>query len=176
MATFAKQHNSILVEVFNSAEDFCQHESECEIYKAQFEDIVSALNDAGHTTTDEFETFCPELQYIRMDMLKKEDWPNHIDRNSIFITYEIDMRAKTVEVSTFGHIHLSNEDSKKSHLVMCSMKQAHKAMGGNWFRRTKYKSAADLAKKMVAFYNSVKQTMEAVTDGYPYKQMIINIY
>ena len=100
MTTFEKQHNSILVEQFNSAEDFCQHESKCEMYKTQFEDIVSALNDAGYTTTDEFETFCPELQYIRMDMLKKEDWPNHIAENSIFLKYEIDMRAKTVEVST----------------------------------------------------------------------------
>ena len=176
MTTFEKQHNSILVEQFNSAEDFCQHESKCEIYKAQFEDIVSALNDAGYTTKDKFGTFCPELQYIRMDMLKEEDWPNHIGRNSIFITYDIDMCAKTVKVSTFGHIYLSNEDSKKSHLAMCSMKHAHQAVGGKWFRRTKYKSAADLAKKMITFYNSVKQTMEEVTDGYPYKQMKINIY
>lgn len=176
MATFAKQHNPCLVEVFNSAEDFCQHECECEIYKAQFEDIVSALKDAGYTATDKFDTFCPELQYIRMDMLKEEDWPNHISDNSIYIMYEIDMRAKTVEVSRSGHIYLSNEDSKKSYLAMCSMKKAHQAIGGKWFRRTKYKSADDLAKKMVAFYNSVKQTMGEVTNGYPYKQMKINIY
>lgn len=176
MATFAKQHNSILVEQFNSAEDFCQHESECELYKAQFDDIVSALNDAGYVVADAFSTFCPYIQYIRMDMLKKEDWPNHIACNSIYIMYKIDMRTKTVEVSRFGHIYLSYEDSKKSHLCMCSMKQAHKAIGGKWFRRNKYKSAADLAKKMVAFYDSVNQTMEEVTDGYPYKQMKINIY
>ena len=111
-----------------------------------------------------------------MDMLKKEDWPNHIADNSIYIMYEIDMRAKTVEVSRNGHIYLSNEDSKKTYFAMCSMKKAHQAIGGKWFRRTKYKSAADLAKKMVAFYNSVKQTMEEVTNGYPYKQMKINIY
>lgn len=42
MATFEKQHSPILAEVFNSKEDFNRHESECEIYKAQFEDIVSA--------------------------------------------------------------------------------------------------------------------------------------
>ena len=150
--------------------------NECEIYKAQFEDIVSALNDAGYTTTDKFETFCPKLQYIRMDMLKKEDWPNNIADNSIYIMYEIDMRAKTVEVSKCGSIWLSKEDSKKSYLAMCSMKQAHQAVGGKWFRRTKYKSDADLAKKMVTFYDTVKQTMEKVTDGYPYKQMKINIY
>ena len=176
MATFAKQHNSVLVEVFNSKDELNKHESECELYKAQFEDIVSALNDAGYTTTDEFETFCPELQYIRMDMLKKEDWPNNIADNSIYIMYEIDMRAKTVEVSRCGHIYLSDEDSKKLYFAMCSMKKAHQAIGGKWFRRTKYKSAAGLAKKMVAFYDSVKKTMEEVTDGYPYKQMKINIY
>lgn len=176
MATFEKQHNPCLVEVFNSADDFNRHESECEIYKAQFEDIVSALNDAGYITTDKFDTFCPHIQYIRMDMLKKEDWPNHIAHNSIYIMYKIDMRAKIVEVSRCGHIYLSDEDSKKSHLCMCSMKQVHKAIGGKWFRRTKYESAADLAKKMVTFYDSVKQTMEEVTDGYPYKQMKINIY
>ena len=176
MAKIEKQHNPCLVEVFNSADYFLKHECECEIYKTQFEDIVSALNDAGYTTTDEFETFCPELQYIRMDMLKKEDWPNHIADNSIYIMYEIDMRAKTVEVSKCGSIWLSKEDSKKSYLAMCSMKKAHQAVGGKWFRRTKYKSAADLAKKMVAFYNSVKQTMGEVTNGYPYKQMKINIY
>lgn len=176
MATFSKQHNPCLVEVFNSAEDFCQHESKCEMYKSQFDDIVSVLNDAGYTTTDKFGTFCPELQYIRMDMLKKEDWPNHIADNSIFIEYKINMDEKTVEIFRYGHIYLSDEDSKKSYLAMCSMKQAHQAIGGKWFRRTKYKSAADLAKKMVAFYNSVKQTMGEVTNGYPYKQMKINIY
>lgn len=176
MATFEKQHSPSLIEVFNSAEDFCQHESECEIYKAQFDDIVSALNDAGYIATDKFETFCPHIQYIRMDMLKEEDWPNNISGNSIYIMYKIDMRAKTVEVSMCGHIYLSDEDSKKTYLAMCSMKQAHQAIGGKWFRRTTYKSAADLAKKMVTFYNSVKHTMEEVTDGYPYKQMKINIY
>lgn len=176
MAKIEKQHNSMLVEVFNSAENFCQHESECEIYKAQFDEIISALNDAGYTTTDEFETFCPELQYIRMDMLKEEDWPHNIADNSIYIEYKINMDEKTVEIFRYGHIYLSDKDSKKSYLAMCSMKHAHQAIGGKWFRRTKYKSAADLAKKMVAFYNSVKQTMEEVTNGYPYKQMKINIY
>ena len=176
MGKIEKQQNPCLVEVFNSADDFLKHESECELYKAQFEDIVSALNDAGYIATYRFDTFCPELQYVRMDMLKKEDWPNHIAQNRRFIMYEIDMLVKSVEVSTFGHVYLSDEDSEKTHLCMCSMKQAHQAIGGKWFRRTKYKSAADLAKKMVAFYNSVKQTMEEVTDGYPYKQMKINIY
>ena len=176
MATFAKQHNLCLVEVFNSEYEFNRHESECEVYKAQFEEIISALNDAGYTTTDKFGTFCPKMQYIRMDMLKNEDWPHHIDRNSIFIEYEIDMLAKSVEVSMFGYVYLSDEDSEKTHLAMCSMKKAHQAIGGKWFRRTKYKSAADLAKKMISFYNTVKQTMEEVTAGYPYKQMTINIY
>ena len=176
MATFEKQHNPCLVEVFNSKEELNKHENECEIYKAQFDEIISALNDAGYIATDKFDTFCPHIQYIRMDMLKEEDWPNNISGNSIYIMYKIDMRAKTVEVSTCGHIYLSYEDSKKSYLAMCSMKKAHQAIGGKWFRRTKYKSTADLAKKMAAFYNSVKQTMEEVTDGYPYKQMKVNIY
>ena len=176
MVKFEKQHYPYLVEVFNSKEELNKHENECEIYKAQFEDIVSALNDAGYTTTDKFDTFCPELQYIRMDMLKEEDWPNHIDDNSIYIEYKINMDEKTIEIFCCGHIYLSDEDSKKSYLAMCSMKQAHQAIGGKWFRRSKYKSAADLAKKMVTFYNSVKQTMEEVTEGYPYKQMKINIY
>ena len=176
MAKIEKQHYPSLIEVFNSEEDFNRYETECEIYKAQFEDIISALNDAGYIVTDKFDTFCPHIQYIRMDMLEEEDWPNNISGNSIYIMYKIDMRAKTVEVSTCGHIYLSDEDSKKSYLAMCSMKHAHQAVGGKWFRRTKYKSAADLAKKMITFYNSVKQTMEEVTDGYPYKQMKINIY
>lgn len=176
MAAFEKQHSSYLIEVFNSKEDFDKHESECEIYKAQFEDIVSALNDVGYMATDKFDTFCPKHQYIRMDMLKEEDWPHNIDINSIFLMYKIDMYAKTVEVSTCGHSYLTDEDSKKSCLAMCSMKQAHKAIGGKWFRRAKYKSSTDLAKKMVDFYNTVKRTMEEVTTGYPYTQMKINIY
>lgn len=176
MAKIERQYNPCLAEVFNSKEYYDRHESECELYKEQFEEIISALNDAGYTTTDKFGTFYPQIQYIRMDMLKKEDWPNYISDNSIYIMYEIDMRAKTVEVSRYGHIYLSDEDSKKSYLAMCSMKKAHQAVGGKWFRRTKYKSADDLAKKMVAFYNSVKKTMEEVTTGYPYKQMKINIY
>lgn len=176
MATFEKQHNPYLVEAFNSEEDFKRHESESEIYKTEFEDIVSALNGVGYMVTDKFDTFCPKYQYIRMDMLKKEDWPNHIAENSIFLMYKIDMYGKTVEVLRYGHSSLTYEDSYKSGLAMCSMKKAHQTIGGKWFRLTKYKSAADLAKKMVTFYNSVKQTMEEVTTGYPYKQMKINIY
>ena len=41
MAKIEKQHNPCLVEAFNSEEDFNRHESECEIYKAQFSEIVS---------------------------------------------------------------------------------------------------------------------------------------
>lgn len=176
MATFEKQHNSYLTEVFSSKEEFDRHESMCEIYKSQFDEIKEALLNEGFVANDVFSSFCPELQYIRMDMLKKEDWPYHIDRNSIYLLFSIDMKAKMVEIHTCGHIYLSEADMKKSCLVMCSMRQAHQAVGGKWFRKSRYKSAADLAKRMLDFYHKVKQTMETVTDGYPYKQMTIDIY
>ena len=32
-------------------------------------------------------SFCPYMQFVRLDALNKEDWPHNIDMNSIYICF-----------------------------------------------------------------------------------------
>ena len=145
-------------------------------YQNQFAELKEKLRDNGITVRGTYCKFYPSTQFLTLDMLKKKDWPHLIQRNSIYLDFQIDLENNTVEVHGFGHIWLTKEDSKKKNLCMCSMKEAHQAIGGKWFRLTKFNSIDQAVEKMKSFYSSVHQTMEQVTEGYPYKQMIINIY
>ena len=123
-----------------------------------------------------FESFFPRTQYLVLDALDKKDWPHNIDINSVFIGFKVDLLANTVEVFRQGHIWLTPADQKKSYLAMCSMRDAVKAQGGKWMRKTTFKSAEDLAKKVIDFYSNTMALIDKATGGYPYKQMQINIY
>ena len=174
-----KQHNIAITECFNSRADFEAHEKECEKYKREYEEIKTLLiterpDDCfcyGH-----FDSFGPQYQFITYDALKKEDWPNNIAANSIYIAFYIDFKTKTFEARSSGHIYLTKADQDKSYLCMCSMKQAHKALGGKWMRKSKFKSAQNIVEKMNRFYNEVMASVTKATGGYHYKQMLVNIY
>lgn len=118
----------------------------------------------------------PEVQYVTLDALRPDDWPNGIAENSVYVTFGIDMAMMTVECASCGHIWLTDEDKRKSYLAMCSIKKAHKAIGKTWMRKSKFKNTEDLAKKIDKFWSSVLETLDEVTGGYPYKEMKINIY
>lgn len=170
-----KVHSIVLTEIFDSQEAFNAHESECEFYRSEWQTILSELSDTTVTGCG-FSTFVPHIQFFTFDALNSRDWPNGIAQNSIFVMFKVDMRAHTIEVESCGHIWLTDNDVKKSCLVMCSIKQAHKANGGVWMRKSKYSNAQNLANKAKTFWNDVVKTLNDVTGGYPYKQMTVDIY
>lgn len=178
MEEIIKHHDSVISEVFESQQALDQHENECSKYGKMFSDVMAALKAKMPTTFvyGSFGSFCPYLQFFTLDALFPQDWPNNISANSIYIAFKIDFRTNTVEVSTTGHIYLSEADQKKSYLCMCSMKNAHQAMGGKWMRKSKFKSPDQLAEKVEKFWLDVMASIEKATGGYPYKQMQVDIY
>jgi hypothetical protein len=179
METFEKKHSIVLTEVFNSREDLNNHERDCVHFKASYLAIVSALLNTdlnGAFVRGNFDTFCPETQFVRLDALDETDWPHNISDNSIFVEFKINLREHSVEVFRCGHIYLTEHDQKASYLCMCSMKKAHIANGGKWMRKNRFSDASELARKIQKFWLSIAETLNKVTDGYPYKQMTRNIY
>lgn len=174
-----KQHNSVLSESFGSINAYEAHEKECAKFKNEFESVMSDLSQItpnGCNIRGNFSSFCPHLQYVVFDALKKEDWPHSIAENSIYLRFSINFKVKTFEVDQCGHIWLSDADKSKSHLCMCSIKSAVKAVGGKWMRKNRFHDAKDIASKMAKFYNEVMANVTKATGGYPYKQMLVNIY
>ena len=180
METYEKKHDTVLTEVFNSKSDYDKHESDCGKFKAIYLAIVAELlinTDFGRCNVlTKFGTFCPELQFVRLDALDKKDWPHNISDNSVFLDFKINLREHSVEVFRCGHIYLTRHDQQTSYLAMCSMKKAHQFVGGKWFRRQSWKDEKDLANKLQKFWLSIAETLNKVTDGYPYKQMTVDIY
>lgn len=150
-----------------------------ETYKNEFAEIMTAIKSKELkkcNVSGNYTTFCENLQFVKLDGLDEKDWPNGIAENSIFVEFELDLHKNTVEVFRCGHIYLTPNDQKKTYLAMCSMKKAHLANGGKWFRRQSFKDADDLAKKIQKFWLSVFETLNTVTNGYPYKAMTKDIY
>lgn len=176
MDIITKQHTSILSESFTNMSAYERHEAECKIYADKFNEILSVINEKGLLFKGHFESFCPYLQYLHFDALRKEDWPNGIAENSVYLRFSLDLRTNTVQCNGCGHIWLSKSDQKKSYLAMCSMKKAIISDGGKWMRKSRYKDAKDLVNKIERFRVQVIEHIEKVTGGYPYKQMLIDIY
>lgn len=147
--------------------------------KELFEEIVSKITEvsAAKKVYGNWNTgFCPEMQWIRLDALNPENWPNNISDNSIFIEFKFDLAAKKLEVSRTGHIWLSPSDKatdRYKYLAMKSMTNVAEDMGKKKFRKSKFKNADDAVKKMNDYYNMVMECVEKYTGGYPYKQGIL---
>lgn len=122
----------------------------------------------------EFEpAFCKEIQFITIDALNKDDVPNRIQMNSIFITFEIDLALKKVEVHCCGHVYLSEADKKTErykYLCMKSMESVLKDNGGKAFRKCKYKDAKNLCDKMQNYFELIMENVNEYTGGYPYSK------
>lgn len=146
-------------------------------YVEKWESIIECLSKKELPIRDTaFDAFCPYVQFVTIDALEPKDWPHNIAENSAYVLIKVDMDAMNVECLSCGHIWLSREDQSKTYLAMCSIKQASKAIGKSWMRKSKFKNEEDLANKVNKFWASVMETLNTVTDGYPYKQMKINIY
>ena len=138
-------------------------------------DYLTPISTAENVSVGKICGFCPYIIYVRMDALKREDWPNNIAGNSIFIDFEIDLFNKKVEVHQNGHIWLSPYDKttpKYKYLAMKSMQQVLIDNGGKKFRKQGYKDMKDLAKKMQKYYKEVMTAVIDYTGGYPYKEGI----
>lgn len=177
MTTIEKRHDGVITEIFDSEKLYTAHELSCAKYEKQWQSILSELDALNLPVRDaRFSTFCPHLQFFALDALDSKHWPNGISQNSIYVMFKVDMRAGTIEVHSCGHIWLTDEDQKASYLAMCSIKQAHKAIGKSWMRKTRFNDAKSIAKKVKSFWDDVIDTLNDVTLGYPYKQMTRNIY
>lgn len=119
--------------------------------------------------------FCPNIQYVRLDALEEKDYPYHIDRNSIYITFSVDYAAKKVEVHSCGHIYLSKADLETERYKYYAMKSMQNVLvdnGGKKFRKYSFKDTKDLCKKMLDYFDKVMVEVEKYTGGYPYKEGI----
>lgn len=176
---FERRHSVGLTQVFNNKAEMDAQLAGEEKYRALFVEAVGELLGTdlnGAFVRGCFGTFCPEVQFVTIDALDKKDWPHNITENSVYVTFKIDFARGTFEAWQYGHIYLTEHDRKASYLCMCSMKQAHIANGGKWMRKSRFADASELARKIQKFWLSVSKTLDEVTDGYPYKQMTVDIY
>lgn len=116
-------------------------------------------------------SLCPYVQYIRIDALNRQDYPNNIAENSVYVTIKIDLEDKTFEISDNGHIWLNRAEQKATNYAMASMKRIVTANGGKWLRKSKFKDAKDFAKKVTKFWELAMTIIDSQTGGYPYKDL-----
>ena len=136
-------------------------------------DYLIPISTAENVSVGKIGGFCPYIIFVRLDALKREDWPNNIAENSIYIDFEIDLYNKKVSVFRSGSVWLSPYDKttpKYKYLCMKSMRNVLVDNGGKKFRKQNYKDMKDLAKKMQQYYTQVMEAVNDYTDGYPYKQ------
>ena len=150
-------------------------------WKNDFTEVMNLLQSASNNITckavyGSFQTFCAWTQYITLDALNKQDWPNGINENSIFVTFKIDLASKKVEINRNGHVWISKQDkelySRDSYLAMHSMTEITKRNGGKVMRKSTYKDTKDLAKRIINAYRSIMEQVIDYTGGYPYKEGI----
>ena len=145
-------------------------------YEHQFNDLVKQcteqLSNIKVNIRSNYDTRLYErYQVIVFDFLDKKDWPNSIFENSVYLRFSFDLLTNMMEITSSGSIYLSKYDQEKSYLCMNSLKKIQLAVGKKWIRRQKI----DVS-KISSFVNSVFETINSSTIGYPYKQMNINIY
>ena len=136
-------------------------------------DYLIPISTAENVSVGKIGGFCPYIIFVRLDALKREDWPNNIAENSIYIDFEIDLYNKKVSVFRSGSVWLSPYDKttpKYKYLCMKSMQNVLVDNGGKKFRKQNYKDMKDLTKKMQQYYAQVMEAVNDYTDGYPYKQ------
>jgi len=148
-----------------------------ELYKQYFETLKDNFKKEGINATGTFKKMFGDYnsQWIRLSYLKPEDEPD-IAANGMYLIFDIDFKDRVIELNQNGHIYLTKEDQQKSNLAMTGIKNLYKKEGKPYFRKTKYKSIDDCAKKILSFYNSTKELLDKYSEGYPYKQMKLNIY
>lgn len=145
-------------------------------YREQWAEILTALEGKGLDFQATFRNgFCPYMQWVRVWAVRKEDRPS-IAENGMYVDFKVMLNEGKAEITQYGHIWLTKADQKASYLAMCGAKAATKAVGGKWFTKQSYKSGEDLANRISKFWGNFSECLEKATEGYPYKQMKVNIY
>lgn len=165
----------IAAQVFGSREELDTEKKAITDYRAKWDEIRAALGAAGLTFSAGFGAFCPYQQFIRVSALRPEDEPA-IRENGVYVDFRVNMKEGKIEVHSTGHIWLTREDQRKSYLCMCGIRQVVESAGGKWFRKQAYKTPEDLAGRVSRFWSEVVAALDKMTEGYPYKQMAVNIY
>lgn len=151
-------------------------EEQVEILNSRLDTIKDILKEKNIPVTGKvYSGFSPESTWLRLSFLKPEDEPS-IAANGMYIIFKINLYTKIIEYDQSGHIYLTKEDQQKSYLAMTGLKKIFKFKGKPFFRKTKCKTFEDITKKLIDFYDTTKKILDEVTEGYPYKNMKINIY
>lgn len=150
-------------------------------WKNDFEEVINLLQSESNNITykavyGSFQTWCPWTQYITLDALNKEDWPNGIKDNSVYITFKIDFADKKVEINRNGYIWISQQDKEiypnDKYLAMHSMATITKRNGGKVMRKSTYKDTKDLTKRIIKAFENIMVQVIDYTAEYPYKNGI----
>ena len=160
------------------ADAMAKKSSNIESWKAEFNNMVESLKKANISHCEvidgTFDGFYPSVQYIRLDALKSEDWPNNIKQNSIYVIFRVDLIEKKIELHSCGHVWISDADkelyAKDKYLAMHSMTEICKRNGGKVMRKSSYKSVENATEKIIKAYNAIMEEVVDYTEGYPYKQ------
>ena len=155
-------------------------EQNIELWKSQMNELQNLIIEANNKYIVSVRVncggLCPYLAFIRLDCLNKEDYPNNISDNSIFMDFKFDLIAHKIEISRYGHVYLSEKDlatDKYKYLCMKSIVNIATDYGVcKKFRKCSYKSMEQAAKKILDYFNVVMEATEKYTGGYPYKQGI----
>ena len=151
------------------------------VWENDFAEVMNLLQSASNNITykvvyGSFQKFCAWTQYITIDALNKEDWPNGIKENSVFVTFKIDLANKKVEIHRTGNVWISKQDkelyTRDSYLAMHSMTEITKRNGGKVMRKSTYKDSKDLAKRIINAFEDIMEQVIDYTSAYPYKEGI----
>ena len=163
-------------ECFETKEEYDRNERMIVECRERFRRLNDCLNDHGLHNCFGFGEFGPQWQNVLIRFTRLEDCFNGIWQNGMYAKFAVNFEAGTFEVVDYGHVYLTDADAKKSYMCMCGLKNAWKAIGRPWPRRSKFKSEADLAERISKICKTALEVLDETTEGYPYKQMKINIY
>ena len=166
----------IEAERFETKEDYDANERMIEECRERFGRLNGCLNGLGLKNMAGFGEFGPQWQRVLIRFTRLEDCFNGIWQNGMYLKFKVDFEAGTFEVCDYGHIYLTKSDSERSYLCMCGLKNAWKATGRPWPRKSKFKTEEDMAERISKICKTAVEVLDETTEGYPYKQMKINIY
>lgn len=149
-------------------------------FEVEFNNLVALAKEqttANHISAKFNGAWCPYIQYITFDALDPQDYPNGIDANSIYLTFEVNYKTQKVELHSFGHTYISPKDKKHPKFKYYAMRGiceiAKTDYGVNKFRKQAFKNTTDLYNRMEKYYKAVMEALKIYTGSYPYKEGII---
>ena len=166
----------IEAERFETKEAYDANERMIRECRERFGRLNDCLNGLGLHNMAGFGEFGPQWQRVLIRFTRLEDCFNGIWQNGMYLKFKVDFEAGSFEVCDYGHIYLTKADSDKSYLCMCGLKNAWKATCRPWPRKSKFKTEEDLAERISKICKTAVEVLDETTEGYPYKQMKINIY